>query len=256
MEAQRYYAPEVGWYWVSVQGGWADRVVRVMIAWQAPWFSRAERCRQVISEDERRGRCIKGMGDPLGAMYCDLNDHLMDVLLLWEQFEQLFGADEETVQVLNSAAPTFFGVVQAQFLDSVMLGISRLTDSPVNSCQKNLSIRSIPPLVSDLNLRDQVDGAIQIALADTKFARDHRNKRIAHTDLLHVQGCAAKRLPPANRQKIKAGLESICAVLEILNGHYLQSEFAYDTLIYGGGAGSVVALLRDGLKHQDCEVEY
>lgn len=26
LEAQRYYAPEVGWYWVSVQGGWVASI--------------------------------------------------------------------------------------------------------------------------------------------------------------------------------------------------------------------------------------
>ncbi|WP_238399364.1 hypothetical protein [Pseudomonas chlororaphis] len=210
----------------------------------------------MISEDEKRVQCVKSMGGELGVMYCDLNDQLVEVLILWEQFEQLFGVNEETVQVLNSSAPSFFGIVQVQFLDAVMLGISRLTDSPENKSQKNLSIRAIPPLVSDLNVRKQVNDALKVALGATKFARDHRNKRIAHSDLLHVQRCSAKPLPPATREKIKGGLDSICTVLETLNGHYRQSEFAYDTLIYGGGAESVVSLLRDGLKHQDCELEY
>ncbi|WP_256660359.1 MULTISPECIES: AbiU2 domain-containing protein [unclassified Pseudomonas] len=210
----------------------------------------------MISEDEKRVQCVKSMGGELGVLYCDLNDQLVEVLILWEQFEQLFGVNEETVQVLNSSAPSFFGIVQVQFLDAVMLGVSRLTDSPENKSQKNLSIRAIPPLVSDLNVRRQVNDALKDALDATKFARDHRNKRIAHSDLLHVQRGSAKPLPPASRTKIKAALDSICAVLETLNGHYRQSEFAYDTLIYGGGAERVVALLRDGLKHQDSELEY
>lgn len=208
----------------------------------------------MITAAEKRNLCIQIMGAELGSMYCDLNDHLLDMLLLWKQYEQLFGVDEDTVQILNRSAPTFFGVVQAQLWDAVMLGISRLTDSPENKSQQNLSIRAIAPSISDSTIRAQVKGAVKAALADTKFARDHRNKRIAHTDLLHVQGRAAKPLPPASREKIKAGLESICAVLEILNGHYRQSVMLYDDLIYDGGAGSVVRLLKDGLKHQDCEL--
>jgi len=207
----------------------------------------------VITFDEKKKQCMEEMGADLGAIYSDLNDHLVDILLLWAQFEDLFGVDDETVQVLNRSASTFFGIVQAQFLDAVMLGISRLTDARENRSQQNLSIQAISPLVSDLKVRRQLNKTVDAALSNTKFARDHRNKRIAHSDLVHAQGRSAKPLPAASRQKIKDGLDSICAVLEVLNGHYRQSEFAYDMLSYGGGAASVVSLLRDGLKHQECE---
>lgn len=209
----------------------------------------------MLSVEEVRSQCLDAMGQKLGAMYCDLNDHLLDVLLLWKQYEQLFGVNQETVQVLNISAPTFFGVIQAQLWDAVMLGMSRLTDSPNNAQQKNLSIRAIPPLIRDLGVRARMNEAVAAALVDTKFARDHRNKRIAHIDLLHVQNRAANPLPSGSRDKIKAGLDSICVALEILNGHYRESTMLYDDLIFDGGAGSVVSLLRGGLKHRECEVD-
>ncbi len=209
----------------------------------------------MISADEKRTQCISAMGSDLGAMYCDLNDHLLDILLLWKQYELLFGVDLETVQLLNDSAPTFFGILQAQLWDGVMLGISRLTDPPLSGGKKTLSIKAIPPLVSDLNVRAMVDAAIGKALADAEFTRTHRNKRIAHNDLVHIQDRTANPLPPASRQKIKAGLDSICAVLEVLNGHYRKSTMFYDDIIYDGGAGSVVSLLRDGLLHREREIE-
>jgi hypothetical protein len=195
------------------------------------------------------------MGADLGAMYCDLNDHLLDILLLWKQYEQLFGVDPETVQLLNDSAPTFFGILQAQLWDGVMLGISRLTDPPVSAGKKTLSIKAIPPLVSDLNARARVEAAIDTASTNAEFTRTHRNKRIAHNDLVHIQDRIANPLPPASRQKIKAGLDSICAVLEVLNGHYRQSTMLYDDIVYDGGAGSVVSLLRDGLLRREQELD-
>jgi hypothetical protein len=209
----------------------------------------------MISAEQKRNLCVQDMGAELGAIYCDLNDHLLDILLLWKQYEQLFGVDQETVQVLNGSAPTFFGIVQAQLWDGVMLGISRLTDPPVSAGKKTLSIRSVPALISDRAVCARVESAIAQALVDAEFTRAHRNKRIAHNDLVHIQDRVANPLPPASRQKIKAGLDSICAVLEILNGHYRQSTMLYDDLIYDGGAGSVVHLLRNGLRHLDCETE-
>lgn len=197
---------------------------------------------------------MAAMGKELGSMYCDLNDHLLDILLLWKQYEGLFGVDAETVQILNQSAPTFFGVVQAQLWDGVILGISRLTDPPISAGKKTLSIRAIPDLVPDSVIKAQVESAISAAMTDAKFTRDHRNKRIAHNDLVHIQDRVANPLPPASRQKIQAGLDSICAVLEVLNGHYRESCMAYEDLIYTGGAWSVVALLKGGLEHRDCEV--
>lgn len=209
----------------------------------------------MITAAEKRILCIQDMGAELGAMYCDLNDHLLDIILIWKQYEQLFGTDEETVRLLNKAAPTFFGVVQAQCWDSVILGISRLTDPPVSAGCKTLSIRSIPPLITDSGVREKVENAIATALNDAEFTRMHRNKRIAHNDLVHIQGRNANPLPAATRLKIKACLDSICSVLEVLNGHYRESTMLYDDFIYDGGAGSVVCLLRVGLQHRDCEVE-
>jgi len=198
----------------------------------------------VISAEEKRNLCIQDMGPVLGAMYCDLNDHLLEILLVWRQYEQLFAVDQQTVQLLNNSAPAFFGVVQAQLWDSVMLGISRLTDRPVSFGNKTLSIQALPDLINDVQVKAAVENAIRQAISDAEFARAHRNKRIAHNDLVHVQDSAGNALPGASRAKIEAGLKSIITVLEILNGHYRESTMLYDDMISDGGAARLVYLLR------------
>ena len=198
----------------------------------------------MISAQEKRCQCIQDMGTELGAMYCDLNDHLLDILLSWRQYEQLFAVDQETVQLLNNSAPAFFGVIQAQLWDSVMLGISRLTDRPVSFGNKTLSIRALPDLIADPQVKAAVENAVGQALSDAEFARAHRNKRIAHNDLVQVQNSAGNALPSASRAKIEAGLKSIIVVLEILNGHYRESTMLYDDMISDGGAARLVSLLR------------
>jgi len=199
----------------------------------------------MISAQEKRDLCIKDMGVELGGMYCDLNDHLLDILLVWRQYEQLFAVDQATVQLLNDVAPAFFGVIQAQLWDSVMLGISKLTDRPVSFGNKTLSIQALPDLVDDPKVKAEVVSAIELALDAAEFARTHRNKRIAHNDLVHVQDRAGNALPVASREKIRASLKSIIDVLEILNGHYRESTMLYDDMISDGGAGRLVSVLRN-----------
>ena len=200
----------------------------------------------MLSEDEIRRQCIEAMGHELGNMYRDLNNHLLDILLSWRQYEQLFAVDEETVELLNDSAPAFFGVVQSLLWDSVMLGISRLTDRPESFGNKTLSIQALSGLIDDERVRGKVDTAVAKALSESTFARTHRNKRIAHNDLVHVQDRAGNALPVASREKIRVGLKSIITVLEILNGHYRESTMLYDDMISDGGAVRLVSLLRDG----------
>jgi len=177
-------------------------------------------------------------------MYSDLNDHFLDVLLSWRQYEQLFAVDQETVDLLNGIAPTFFGVIQSHLWDSVMLGISRLTDRPTSFGNRTLSIQALPDLIDDAQVKSQANSALVQALAAAEFARAHRNKRIAHKDLVHVQDKAGNPLPGASREKINAALDSIRTVLEILNGHYRKSTMLYDDMIFDGGSGCLVALLK------------
>lgn len=203
----------------------------------------------MVSAEEVRLQCIEAMGDELGNMYCDLNDHLLDIYLIWRQLEQLFGQDEATVKLLNQSAPLFFSVVQAQLWDSVILGISRLTDEPVMRSNKNLSIGAVPALIGEETLKKSVKELCDKAVADAEFARKHRHKRIAHNDLKHFREKTAKPLPGVNRDKIRKSLSSICDVLHALNGHYRESVMLYDDLIFEGGAGRLIGVLKRGSKH-------
>jgi len=196
------------------------------------------------SSEELKRQYIEAMGDGLGSVFWTLHLHVSDLYLVWRQYEQLFAENEETVVLLNESAPTFFGVIQGQLWDSVMIGISRLTDPAKTFKSQNLTILALPALISDANLRRDVQILCDVALNDAEFARTHRNKRIAHNDLDYVIDRAAHPLPAATRVKIKASLDSICSVLNALNGRYKERTCFYDDVIFNGGAGSLVHRLR------------
>ncbi len=80
------------------------------------------------SMDEIRAEYISSMGEELGASFYELYRKLVELHILWQQYRQLFGDDTGTVHLLNRTAGLFFKIVQDELWDSVLLGVSRMTD--------------------------------------------------------------------------------------------------------------------------------
>ncbi len=156
------------------------------------------------SKDELRAEYISSMGEELGASFYELYRRLVELHMLWQQYRQLFGDDTETVNLLNRAAGLFFKIVQDELWDSVLLGISRMTDRPGTGKNRNLTIQSLPPMITDLALRAELQSLCEKALDLAEFAREHRNKRIAHQDhnYLSNRGSDPLDLPPVFRSNL------------------------------------------------------
>lgn len=197
------------------------------------------------NRDEMKAECVHAMGEDLGIFYWSLNEHATDLWLIWNQYKNLFSSDERTVQLLNESAPLLFSVVQGQFWDSVIMGISRLTDRPTVCGSNTLTIRSLPSKIQNApELLAEVDKLCVEALANAGFVRDHRNKRIAHNDLNHSLDRTAHPLQKATRDKIEACLQSICAVLNKLSTHYRKTTVMYDKIVVNGGSGQLLSRLK------------
>src|SRR5699024_10710469 len=95
---------------------------------------------------EVRSDYISAMGEELGASFYELHRKLVELHVLWQQYRQLFGDDPATFHLLNRTAGLFFKIVQDELWDSVLLGVSRMTDPPTTRKNKNLTIQSLPPL--------------------------------------------------------------------------------------------------------------
>lgn len=84
------------------------------------------------------------------------------------------------------------------------------------------------------------------------FARDWRNRHIAHRDLALVINEGAIPLAGASRKGVKDSLHAIAAVLNVLESHYCGSEVGYDVGFDHGNAETLLYVIRDGL---DAEAE-
>ena len=148
------------------------------------------------ADEEVRQEYVRHMGSELGELFYELFNDLSWLHMKWKQYRDLFGTNAERIELLNSAAPLFVGILQRVILDDVILHLARLTDWPKSSGRDNLTVRRLPDLIGDEALRDHAESALSRVMATCVSARKWRNRRIAHSDLrflLPYVGCPLGR---------------------------------------------------------------
>lgn len=196
------------------------------------------------TNEEVRSAYLQSMGAELGMHFFELYRKLVELHVIWQQYRQLFGTDGETVRLLNRTAGLFFKIVQDELWDSVLLGISRMTDPPATRGNKNLTIMSLPPLIENDGLRSDLEKLCEAALTQAKFAREHRNKRIAHQDHDYLTDRSSNPLSGVSRSLVEDMLDSLRNVLNRLDLHFRDSTVMYQHLVDESGARVLVSKLR------------
>ncbi len=196
------------------------------------------------SMDEVRSDYISAMGEELGASFYELYRKLVEIHVLWQQYRQLFGDDPATIHLLNRTSGLFFKIVQDELWDSVLLGISRMTDPPTTGKKKNLTIQSLPTMISDTKLQGEVQELCDKALVAAEFAREHRNKRIAHQDHDYLSNRNSDPLSGISRTLVEKMLAALRAVLNRLDLHFRDNTVMYEDFVDESGARLLVHKLR------------
>lgn len=135
---------------------------------------------------ETKAGNIDAMGGALGALYSELWQSLALIYSYWNEYVVLFGTKPQRIEILNRTAPFFFRMLQDELWEVSLLHLARLTDPPTSigkGGRTNLTIQALPELIADQTLKDEVLRLVEIAIAQTEFCRDWRNRRIAHRDL-------------------------------------------------------------------------
>lgn len=136
------------------------------------------------------------MGPALGPVYYALYNELVWLHVRWRQYMQLFGATPGRVDLLNQAAGLFFRVIQDSLFEDTLLHLSRMTDPAQTRKKANLTIQQLPLLIADQLLAAEILALVNTAVTKSTFARDWRNRRLAHTDFsLAVEEGATPLLP-------------------------------------------------------------
>lgn len=194
------------------------------------------------SDKEVREECIAAMPDPLGETYCALRDELAWLHIKWNDFRALFARSPEAIATLNEVAPVFFGNLQRMMWEDVLLHLCRLTD-PVKSVGKdNLTVRRISLSIPDQQLKDQVESYAGTAKDRTQFARDWRNRRLAHRELPPLAGETPTPLAHVSRQSVEDALVALRDTMNAVANHYLGASTGYEHSIEPlGGVESLLS---------------
>lgn len=191
---------------------------------------------------------IAAMGDEIGTVYSALWQEVTWIHKKWAQYVELFGTSAERIELLNQAAPSMFRTVQDTLWEDVLLHLARLTDPPKSSGKSNLSVRHLAELVGTSLIGGSVAPLAEATLVSCEFARDWRNRRLAHRDLDLALGQSVQPLAAASRASVKVALAALDELLNSISGHYLDSTTMFDLGPSGEDAVSLLYLLRDGLE--------
>jgi AbiU2 len=203
-----------------------------------------------ITTDDAKRRHIELMGSELGSIFHALSSELTWLYAKWEEYVELFGTKSSRVDLLNKAAGQFFRVIQDSLWEDSLLHVARLTDPPSSLGKGNLSVRRLPGLIKDAEVKQNVEALVNVALEKSEFCRDWRNRRIAHRDLRLALEMSAEPLLPASRDQVRAALDSLSAVLNAVTLHYENSTTSFDGAVNWRGARSLLLVVDDGLRVQ------
>jgi AbiU2 len=194
---------------------------------------------------------IAKMGDEIGAVYSALWQEVAWINKKWAQYVELFGTSPERIDLLNRAAPSMIRTVQDTLWEDVLLHLARLTDPPKSMGKANLSVRHLTALLTSSPINTKAESLAVAALDACEFARDWRNRRLAHRDLDLALGQSVQPLAPASRAAVKASVTALEELLNAVSLHYLDSTTFFDLGPGGEDAVSLLYLLRDGLQFRD-----
>lgn len=183
------------------------------------------------------------MTEDIKELVNELKREISQLYLILEQCRQLY-SNPETVSILNKTAGVFFQVVQSQFFDALIMGISRLTDKEHIGGRRNLSINAICRLIQDDQLKMELVTLCREAETASEFARNHRNKRISHSDQVYYKSRESSPLNTATFAKKENSLTAIEAVIGLVFSRLFKTTVVSKFINLQGSADALVGKLK------------
>ena len=199
-----------------------------------------------LTPEQVRNRSVAAMPAPLGEIHHWLHDELAWLYIKWTDFRRLYAMGDERVALLNKAAPAFFAQLQRMMWEDVLLHICRLTDPAKSMGHEHLTILRIPDAISDPVLRNAVQLLVNDAKQKSQFARDWRNRHLAHKELPSPLGQETVKLSLGSRQNVEDALAAVATTMNHIERHYLNQTVLYTHSVEAlGGVESLIARLTE-----------
>src|SRR6266404_1048523 len=150
----------------------------------------------------------------------------------WGMFCRLFASGENIVELLNTSAAGFFRTLEDLLADDILLSISRLADPKQSFGKDNLTLERLVHSIDSTKhaqLKREIERRFSNARDKCAFAKDQRNKRIAHSDL--STKLQVNSLPSPTKTNIEEALESIRRVMNSVELYFFPPVYSQDVNI-------------------------
>ncbi len=203
------------------------------------------------------------MPDDVGVVYDGLYRELSWFKRTLDVLYGLYVDKPDTVAILNDIAPDFFGFLQTTLIDSLIVSLSRMTDNESDGKNKNLSFKRLFALIDAQShgiLRQNVENGLSELRLYSQAAREHRNKRVAHSDL--AVALKSQSLPDLLIVDFRKSLEVAHETLNYVLRHFDNCQYSHSVAPAPGGYESLLFAVRraheykqgDAFKyHMGCE---
>lgn len=184
--------------------------------------------------EEVRAEKRRAMGPELGELHFHLSNELADLWIHWKDLLYLFGTEAARVALLNEAAGAFFGRTEYLMWSETLLHICRISDAAETFAKSknpkpNLSVRALPTFIDDEIVRQEVELFVARVVDTTEFARDWRNRRLAHHERPPLNGTPPTPLALANRDLVDDALNALGDVLNLVAVRHDYATQSYDS---------------------------
>lgn len=196
-------------------------------------------------------RYIRFLGPEFGKVYFELVHEHTWLRDKWREYRALFAGSEARIELLNRAAPRFFGQLDGILWEDVLLHLCRLTDPPKVSGHHQLTIQRLPGLHPSPEIRTLADSAVAAAA----FARDWRNRHIGHRSLARAVDPAARPLAHASRASVEEALGALDELLNAIHEKFFGGGISFDVPGGPGDVNDLVGVLDDGVRMREAREE-
>jgi hypothetical protein len=207
------------------------------------------------------------MPPAVSEIFNPLSDDLVGLHELWALYRQVYGQNEDRIELLNRVSAIFFGYTQWSMYLDVILALCRNTDPPGDMTKKGDDRRNLTleRLVNTVTADDGTFGG-QLAAnewAAVKNCRDTdfeeiRSKRIAPNDLMKMTArYAGQPLGWPSREQVARFLALCTMLLDEVHQHYFGGPFAFHANAYDGerGGETLVKVLEEFSRRHVADVE-
>lgn len=205
---------------------------------------------KIESPDKLLESLIVAMGEEQGKRFYHFRNRFLEICFLWKDYDFLFVQKKDRVELLEKAAPRFFGNVQRIFRDRILLDLAKLID-PVGSGQKiNVSIQSLFS-VMDKDLIDNIQDDLDLVVSDCESIKEHRNKRIGHNDLITAERIRKAKLQKVPLKEVGRVFAHMERIFNAIQKHYQCATTPFVLLEEDPSTRCLLYVLYDGLAEND-----